>query len=189
MGQIPSFISYENYPYQVLPDGVYSCDEVELREVFVEGFSGSERRKTIYEGFLKLQAEIRKLGLSATQWVDGSFVESKLDPGDVDVISFCDHDTVNGLVGPAQAALVQLTNGREATKRAFQTHTFLVISCPPDHPYHPIFEASRSGWRKWFGKTREVPNPPGPNLPGYIKGFLEMTIGDAAPIVDTGRNE
>jgi hypothetical protein len=188
MGQIPGFVPQANYPYQVLPDGVYPCDELDLREVFVGGFEASRTREVICGGFLKLRAEITKLGISATQWVDGSFVESKLDPGDVDVVSFCDYDALNGLVVPAQQAIVQLANGGEATKASFQTHTFLVPSCSPSHAYHPVFEAYRSYWRTWFGKTREIPNPPGPDLPGHLKGFLQMTLGGAAPTIETGRS-
>jgi hypothetical protein len=188
MGHLPGFVPQASYPYQVLPDGVHSCDETDLREVFVRGFEGSSSREVICEGFLKLRAEVSSLGISATQWVDGSFVESKLDPGDVDVVSFCDYDALNRLVAPAQQALVQLVNGREATKAVFQTHTFLVVSCSAGHHYHPVFEAARSYWRTWFGKTREIPNPPGPDLPGHPKGFLQMALGIAAPMVETGRS-
>lgn len=188
MGQIPGFVAQANYPYQVLPDGVYPCDEPDFRDIFVGGFEGSQSREAISEGFLKLRGEFTKLGISATQWVDGSFVETKLDPGDVDVVSYCDYDALNRLVAAVQDGVVQLVDGGEATKAAFQTHTFLVPSCSPGHPYHPIFEVYRSYWRQWFGKTRETPNPPGPDLPGHPKGFLQMTMGSSAPIVETGRS-
>jgi hypothetical protein len=48
------------------------------------------------------------------------------------------------------------------------------------HPFHPVFEQARQYWRNWFGKTREIPNPPGPHLPGRPKGFVQMALGDAA---------
>ncbi len=187
MGHIPEFVPRDRYPYQVLPDGVHPCDETELREVFVGGFEGSKSRGTICEGFARLRAEVSNLGVSAMQWVDGSFVEANPEPRDVDVVSFCDYDALNGLVAPAQQTIVQLLNGREATKLRFYTHTFLVPSCPPGHPYHAAFETQRAYWRKWFGQTREIPNPPGLDLPGYPKGFLQMSLGNAAPAVDIGR--
>ena len=188
MGQVPDFIARVNYSERVLPDGVYSCDETELRRVFVEGFEGSKTRDVICKGFLDLRGEVAKLGISATQWVDGSFVESKLDPADVDVVSFCDYDALNGLVASAQVTLVQLVNGGEGTKAVYQTHTFLVPACPQGHAYHPTYEAARSYWRKWFGTTRGIPNPPGPDLPGHSKGFLQMSLGEAAPTIETGRS-
>jgi hypothetical protein len=188
MGNIPDFVPRDQYPYRVLPDGVYPCDEAELRQVFVVGFEDSKSRGIICEGFLNLRDEVMKLGVSATQWVDGSFVETKLEPGDVDVVSFSDYDALNGLVASAQQAIVQLVNGGEVTRAAFRAHTFLVPSCLPGHPYHLVFEEYRSYWRNWFGKTREIPNPPGPDLPGHPKGFLQMTLGVAAPTVETGRS-
>ena len=124
-----------------------------------------------------------------TQWVNGSFVEGKPDPGDVDVVSFCDYDFLNSLGYERQRLVVQLLNGREATKSRYQTHTFLIPSCPPGHPYRLVFEQARVYWRTWFGKTRDIPNPPGPDLPGRVKGFLQMTLGEAgqAPVISSER--
>jgi hypothetical protein len=185
---IPEFEAKANYPYSVLPDGVYPCSEQTLRERFVNQFPDSSSRRTICDGFLRLRGEIESLGLSATQWVDGSFVESKPDPGDVDVVSFCDYDFLNRIVARIDPAFVQLLDGRESTKAVYQTHTFLVLSCQPGHPYHLVFEKTRRYWRKWLGKTRELPNLPGPDLPSHPKGFLQMTLGGAAPAIDTGRS-
>lgn len=185
---IPEFESKISYPFPVLPDGVYECDETMFQERFVGRFPASTTRQEICAGFLRLRAEVANNGLSATQWVDGSFVEGKPDPVDVDVVSFCDYDSLNQLVADTAQAAVQLLNGRESTKVNYHTHTFLVPSCPPGHAYHSVFEMWRRYWRNWLGRTREIPNPPGPNLPGYRKGFLEMTLGAAAPAIDSGRS-
>jgi hypothetical protein len=41
-----------------------------------------------------------------------------------------------------------------------------------------------------YGLTRDIPNPPGPNLPGRVKGFLQMTLGAVgeAPMIASERN-
>ena len=49
-----------------------------------------------------MRREAEELATSAARWVDGSFVESKLDPGDVDVVTFVDYDTVNRLAAQTQ---------------------------------------------------------------------------------------
>jgi hypothetical protein len=58
--------------------------------------------------------------------------------------------------------------------------------------YLPSFGAILmcSNWRTWFGKTHDIPNPPGPNLPGRAKGFLQMVLGTAgqAPVIASERN-
>ena len=187
---IPDLIPQVGYPYSLLPDGVHACDEDVLRLQFVDRFPGSQTRRPIYDGFCRLRQEAAGRGLGATQWVDGSFVEGKPDPGDVDVVSFCDYAFLNSLGTAGQQFVVESLGGGEATKARYQTHTFLVAFCPPGHPCQSVFEQARAYWRIWFGKTRDIPNPAGPDLPGLAKGFLEMTLGVAgqAPAIASERN-
>jgi hypothetical protein len=186
---IPEFEAKDRYPFGVLPDGVHACDEGTFRSRFVDRFPESSTRGPICEGFFLLRREALGFGIVATQWVDGSFVEGKPDPGDVDVVTFCDYDFLNSLATPAEHFAVECLNGRGATKARYHTHTFLVPSCGADHPYHPVFEAARTYWRHWFGKTRDIPNPPGPDLLGYPKGLVEMKLGDPAraPVIHPER--
>jgi hypothetical protein len=189
MTPIPELETWPHYPFALLPDGVHLCDEAAFRAHFVEPFSESQTRGPICEGFFRLRAEATERGIAATQWVDGSFVEGKPDPGDVDVVSFCDYDFLNNLDTLRQQFVIECLNGGEATKMTYQTHTFLVASCPVGHPYYGVFESRRLYWRKWFGRTRDVPNPSGPNLPGRLKGFVQMQLGEGslAPIIATER--
>ena len=89
---LPEFESREPYPYDVLPDGVHFADESMFRGRFVDDFPDSPERAAICAGFFRLRRDALEQGLIATQWVNGSFVETKLDPGDVDVVSFVDYD-------------------------------------------------------------------------------------------------
>lgn len=189
MPPIPELQAHADYPFALLPDGVYPCDESAFRVHFVDRFPDSPKREPICADFFRLRAEAAERGIIATQWVNGSFVEGKPDPGDVDVVSFCDMDFVNNLNSEAKQFLVQYLNGREATKATHSTHSFLVVSCSAAHPYYATFEAARVYWRKWFGKTRDVPHPSGPTLPGRLKGFVQMALGDVslAPIIATER--
>ncbi len=184
MVQIPAFETREDYPHGVLPDGVHPCDEAALRVVLGSGFEGSRTRGQICEGFINYRDRVGEYGISATQWIDGSFVERKTDPADVDVVSFCDYDALNDLVASIHEVFLQLIAGGEATKPVFGTHSFCVPSCPVGHPYRETFEESRLYWRRWFGKTREIARPQRPPLPGQPKGFLQMVIGDDAPIIE-----
>ncbi|MGH7168824.1 MAG: DUF6932 family protein [Gemmataceae bacterium] len=185
MSPIPEFQAHIGYPFTLLPDGVYPCEETAFHAHFVNPFGKSQTHQAIRDGFFRLREEAVERGIVATQWVDGSFVEGKLNPGEVDVVSFCDYDFLNNLDTQGQQFVVEYLNGREATKATYRTHTFLVVSCSVGHPYHAVFETARLYWRNWFGKTRDVPNPPGPDLPGRPKGFVQMTLGEAnlTPIV------
>jgi hypothetical protein len=108
-------------------------------------------------------------------------VESKPDPEDVDVVTFCDYDKLNALAEDEQRFLAERLAGGESTKPLYHTHTFLIPSCDSDHPYYPVFEHFRSYWRRWFGTTRS----------GQRKGLIEMTLGDSslAPEISHERDE
>jgi hypothetical protein len=185
----PDFESHEPYPFRVLPDGVHSADESTFRARFVKDFADSQVRSTICDGFFLLRREAQSQGLIATQWVDGSFVESKLDPGDIDLVSFIDYDMLNAIMPAVQTFVEQTMNGGEATKAKYQTHTFLVPSCVPSHPFFPVFDQLRAYWREWFGQTREEPIRPGPKLRSIPKGIVELLLGDpkSAPRIPTER--
>ncbi len=99
MPPIPELQAHPDYPFALLPDRVYPCDETTFRTHFVDPFPDSQTRRPICDGFFRLRAEAAERGIIATQWVNGSFVEGKPDPADVDVVSFCDMDFVNILDG------------------------------------------------------------------------------------------
>lgn len=176
-GGIPPFEPRQGYPFEVLPDGVFACDEATLRARFVHHFPSSTRRPKICDGFLRLCAEAAHFGLGFTLWVDGSFVEAKPEPGDVDLVSFIDAASINALPPDVQDRIEALLNAREATKALYHTHTFLLPTYPQDHPDYADFERNRSYWRKWWGTTRDHDPTTGQPWIAHPKGFIEMTVG------------
>jgi hypothetical protein len=109
MPSIPELQACPDYPFPLLPDGVHLCEEATFRTHFVERFPKSQTRGLICDGFFRLRAEAVGRGVLATQWVDGSFVEGKPDPGDVDVVSFCDYDFLNNLDTQSQLFVVRMS--------------------------------------------------------------------------------
>ena len=139
------------------------------------GFSVSTTREPIYDGFSRLRREAETLGIPATQWIDGSYVETKDDPRDVDVVTFCDYDYLIGASSSIKAFVETCLNGAEKTRVTYSTHTFLVPSCPPGHGFYNVFERWRAYWREWFGGTRQESD----QQQRYLKGIVEMTMGPA----------
>ena len=185
MNKIPGLEPRDDYPYRVLPVGVYQCSENELKAAFVDRFEASRTRAGIWEGLLRYRARIAEFGIGVTQWIDGSFVEGKPNPSDVDVVSFCDYEAFNRVVGSIGEGKLEFMGSGEATKSEFWTHSFLVLSCSRTHPYHETFEKSRSYWRRWFGRTRPIVGPIGSPLIGHQKGFIQMPIGVDAPVINS----
>ena len=174
----------DGYPYRVLPEGVHPCTEAEFADRFVDGFTDAERRPEILQGFLRFRRTAEAADLPAVQWVDGSFVEAKPDPGDVDVVSFVSADRLNDLDEAAQEAVASLLDGHESTKPRYQTHTFLVPHVAPDHPYREVYEAARAFWRNWFGRTREYAPIGGGPWRKAPKGLVQLNLGDGGEAPD-----
>src|ERR1051326_1030554 len=113
---LPAFESRAPYPFQVLPDGVHCTDEETFRHRLVDDFPNSQTRRAIFEGFFLLRQDALSQKIVATQWIDGSFVESKLAPSDIDLVSFVDYDFLMALDQEAKEFAVNCLHGMEATK-------------------------------------------------------------------------
>ena len=184
---LPDFETRAGYPRRVLPEGVHPCDETAFKSRFVTGFPQSTKRKGICTGFFQFRADSTAHGFSATQWIDGSFVEENQDPNDVDVVTFVDFDWLISASSDAQEFAKDVLDGRNATKAKYSTHAFSFPACPQDHAYYPYFERARRYWREWLGRTYDKSHPAGKAQPRYSKGFVSMVMGDVtrAPHVST----
>lgn len=61
----------------------------ELYNAFVHPFALSETREHLFGEWIKYNRMLRhEIGTKYTQWIDGSFVTQKLNPKDIDVVSF-----------------------------------------------------------------------------------------------------
>lgn len=77
---IPSFNEYGLLPY-----GLHECTADEVRGVF-GAFNASDRRPRLWRDLERYLTEVQAAGVGKYLVVDGSFVTSKPDPGDVDVL-------------------------------------------------------------------------------------------------------
>lgn len=169
-------------PTDLLPDGVHHATRQDLELRCVTPFPKSGSRPTVFAAFSGYQDALAALDLSITQWVDGSFNDrSRLDPDDIDVVNFVDSLNLNNAAathgGPQITALL---DGRESTKAAHHTHSFLLVYFPAGHVMRSSFEAQRKYWRYWFGVPQDYTGPikiPAPHR--GRKGIVQMIVGDA----------
>jgi hypothetical protein len=161
----------------LLPSGVYPCTESEFVIRFVDSFPDSCTRPDIWEGFSMFREEIAT-ALSATQWVGGSFVSAKLNPHDVDVVTYASKDTINALPLEAQNHLWSLVNGQGTTRLTHRTHAFFVPVCSADDPSYESFVGLRQYWQDTLGHTR--PRDGSGLERGEPRGIISLFVGDAA---------
>lgn len=83
-----------------LPAGVHRCSLEEVRERF-GSFQGTDRRVRLFEQLESYVAEARCTGVVRAVVVDGSFVTSKRDPSDIDLVVVLPRELPSGPVSPS----------------------------------------------------------------------------------------
>jgi hypothetical protein len=69
----------------VLPPGVYECTLDEIQERF-GSFQGTDQRVRLHAALVRYAAEARSTRIIRALIVDGSFITSKPDPEDIDLV-------------------------------------------------------------------------------------------------------
>lgn len=164
----------------LLPSGVHKCDEDEFRTLLVDRFPTSTSRAIIAAGFTRLRADACDCDIAGMHWVDGSFVTNKVDPDDVDLVTFVDAELLDSLAGtPAEEFIMGTLAAGPATPPQYRSDSYLVAVAASTHPGHDAFMLARDYWRQWFGQMRTLLGPDGEPLPPNSKGILQMELGDS----------
>ncbi len=124
----------------VLPEGVHVCSLSDLKERFGR-FDKSDKRVRLTTQLVEYFDSLRQTGLVSWVAIDGSYVTSKPDPGDIDLIVVlkASHDFSSELRPDFYNAL--------SKKRVRSKYAFDVFVLPEDSP-------ALSGQLEFFQKTR-----------------------------------
>jgi hypothetical protein len=88
-------------------------------------------------------------------WIDGSFVESKRDPIDVDVVVLILAHDFNNLSQIQQNEFIEIfRKNHQTTKITFLTDAYFMIVFPKDHLNFNYSQQEQFYWQKLFGRTR-----------------------------------
>lgn len=149
------------FPYEVI-----QSDLITFEAVFVTASPASQTRNQIYEAFTTYMGQLREVvGEGFFVWVDGSFVTRKLNPRDIDFVTFLDFD----LYAKHEVNLEALRQLR--FERGSLTDGFFVKVYPQNHPNRKFYELDRAEWLFDFGRSRTRHNTPFRN-----KGLVELTF-------------
>lgn len=147
----------------LLPAGIYSVDADSVFETFVLPFPDSQTRRTLFRRWEAYNQQLKnKLGgISLTQWLNGSFVTSKRDPTDIDLVTF----VPSLLYQRNEEDLIDLYT----TILLFNAGLDAYI-CPvflPEESGYAEFQQRRDDWQHLFGQVRSQKKE---------KGFLTLTF-------------
>ncbi len=71
-------------PYKLI-----ETDLETFESVFVSNFKNSDTRKKVFQNYLSYIHDFKnQISNNFYQWIDGSFVTSKLNPNDIDIVTF-----------------------------------------------------------------------------------------------------
>ena len=165
----------------VLPEGVWPSILLEVERKLVNDFSTSRTRARVFDGLQIYLRDLQNLGLSGLIWIGGSFVTSKDNPADVDVLSLVPSALVNRLAPHDQQFALSLLEGSEATKARYDVHSFNVLSVPETNVAHPIRAELIRGWIDFLGHTKRFVGENG-QLTKRPKGLVALDFGDTSAI-------
>lgn len=135
-----------------------------MKQHFVDPFSTSSTRAGIYEWWLDHRLALAEIIDVRVQWVGGSFVSGKVDPGDIDITTVFDGEKFDALPKHRRLMADSLMSG-PYTRQFWRCDSYRLPEYPPTHPAHAAFLSAQAYWQAHWGTTRA-------NAP---RGYLEVT--------------
>ena len=135
----------------MLSAGFHDCTVQEFIATFVDDFTTSQRRKDIANGLFDFSKEVFDIGIPCEFWVDGSFVTTKINPNDADLVLFLQAPNMN-VLGPQLAYFRKKYKSTLDMYFAYATSTENLQLVGPAN-YQKIVN-DRNYWRGQFGFDR-----------------------------------
>ena len=149
----------------MLPPGKYRCSPRDVERRFVDSFPVDSNRATIYREWRSYRAAMCNLAPLLHQWIDGSFVTNKLNPGDIDVISFIDGNAFDKLPRWKQDVIAELNNGKgDAAYSHVDAKIVAVFS--KNNLNSRFYQDAKVYWDRQWSRSK--------NERGILKGYLEV---------------
>jgi hypothetical protein len=163
-------MKFNNHGY--LEAGIHPATVEEIEEHLVKAFPTSTTRAEIATGYKQHRAELEKLGIQVEQLLDGSFISTKNDPSDVDMVCFADAASIDALP-PHQQLALRLLVISSFSKPTYRCDAYFCPSVPVGHPDYETCRTSKKYWLGEFGYDRhEVPK-------GILQLFIPMGAGSS----------
>ena len=151
----------------LLPEGIHRADLREVRRVFVQESDNRILQQQRYDAWLRHREALSRIAPVLGQWLDGSFVTSKPDPGDVDVVTFLDGPEFDALPRWRQDLIVQLLQGHD-TRDRWGVDSFAVLVYPSGHPGEAQSVRTEEYWSWMWSRSRTHPH--------RRKGYVEVVL-------------
>lgn len=160
------FDDYGNlFPYKLI-----ETDLETFERIFVTNFKNSDRRKMLFQNYLSYIHNFKnQVSENFYQWIDGSFVTSKLNPNDIDIVTFLSADNYE----KNSSKLVDFKGDR--IRKEQELDCYFVKEYPVEHKnYEIITRLDYAYWLDFFSKTKPKPNER--TVKKHSKGIIQINF-------------
>ncbi|MDD2229630.1 MAG: hypothetical protein PHY48_09480 [Candidatus Cloacimonetes bacterium] len=142
-------------PYQQI-----EIDAKEFESSFVDSYPDSKSRTIIFNGYCQYQTELIKIvRADITQWINGSWTTTKLDPKDMDLVNIIPHDCL--INSTLQSIYQKELTSENGSSQTYNVDAYIVVMLPETDPrYTVLTKEPLEYWHKWWGHDRQN-NPKG----------------------------
>lgn len=124
----------------------------EVQKMGVDGFPLSQTRAGIADGLEKVVARLEDNGISGILWLNGSFLTTKIDPRDVDILLMIDHKDYSQL-STEQLRIIDWFES-ESRKSTHYCDSYVEQEYESSHPNHDTGIWMRAYWIRQYGFSR-----------------------------------
>lgn len=179
----------------VLPPGRHRCTLAEVEQQFVldPSFAASVTRPAIWQDWQTALTLLTDSALVYTAWISGSFVTSKIDPGDIDAcFALSIEDALTR--SPADRAVIESfirrihgPAGHPVPAHGLRVDSYPIWWAPfhgepEDDAKYLDYCRNRGYWDDFWSRSRTTPKGAPPERPDAypVRGYLEVRINDYA---------
>lgn len=152
-------LTFDQYGY-LTPAEPIPTDLATFERVFIQEFTRSTKRQTLFDRYLEHNAHLSRFLPGYTQWIGGSFVSRKLNPNDIDVLTFVDWQ----LYEQHKGKIDELRQWRLEYPK--ELDGYFVAVYPENHRQRFLYESDRMQWLFEWGRTHSIPR--------RSKGIIEL---------------
>ncbi len=139
----------------------------DFQEVFVNSFDKDSRRHLLLEKYLNyLQDFSQILNGNFYQWIDGSFVTTKYNPRDIDLVSIIHFEDFEMNSKKISDKFVSLN-----ARKLYVVDAYVVADYPESHPKYSFTHTDLLYWKDLFSQTKV-----NRAKRQYPKGFVQINF-------------
>jgi hypothetical protein len=135
----------------LLPPGLRHMTREELRPICVDAFPDSLVRRRILESLFFVLDRLADGGITGEAWIDGSFLTTKPNPADVDVVFRIPGEQFDHGTAQQREAIDWVSKN---LKDALLCDTFVFFVRTEDHPLYAAYQIRQDYWLRQFGTDR-----------------------------------